>query len=786
MVRALSHRPLAVAGLAILISSLWGSQFGFPGPWIPLLLGGAIACRGLRGGQQTASETSIARSRVLVVALLASSVGLQSGRSQFAATHAAETTRRGWAARDPPHTLVTADLVVRTSGENPWSGRAWILGDREDGIRLECSWPGVVPDGVGAGTHVRVTGRLSVPRGPTNPGQRDMALAWTRKGVAGRLFLKSPNNLELRGGTVAPWRAMLRQMRRRAAYRLRRELSASDAGVACALLLGWRTGLSAEDRLRFERTGTMHLLAISGMHLLLVAGLVHGLSRRFGAGLRTAALCALTVALIYVPIAGAGAPVRRAAVVLATHALALARGRRPDPASSLGGALVLLVILDPVEVYRLGFWLSFLAAVAIATLATRWSAQWSERTRLLARFPAVRADRPLRLRLARYVWSGLAVSLAAGCATQPLIAWRFGIATPLSPITNLLAAPFITVLMPLVAAQAAGASALAPIVGATLAALRGVLDLCAALPGMCVPVAPPDMLALAIWFAGVIVLVARPRMGLALLGVALLCAWPERRLAPPTLTLLDVGHGQAVLVRDRKGVAVLIDAGSRNRPAVGRSVVIPALREAGIAELACCVVSHGDADHWRGLLPLFGRIRMRHLIVGGTVPPLLQSRAKRHGVPLRHARAGDTLWSGDGASVELVADGHGLLGCNDQSLVLLVRLGTHRILIPADRETEGIRALLRQSVATCAVMVAPHHGAALRPVSLAHELADAVRPHWVLTSSARGFADPATLAAYGSRRWSTFEHGSLRLAVAGDGSLELLPWRGGGATIAAP
>ena len=125
-------------------------------------------------------------------------------------------------------------------------------------------------------------------------------------------------------------------------------LRPADVGpVAVALLLGMRSGLRDLDRLRYERTGTMHMLAISGLHVILLAGLVHTLLRRLGAGPRTAALATLVLAWAYVPLTGAAAPVRRAVTMLTTYGLALVRGRKPDPWSALSGAALLLVLHEP-------------------------------------------------------------------------------------------------------------------------------------------------------------------------------------------------------------------------------------------------------------------------------------------------------------------------------------------------------------------------------------------------------------------------------------------------------
>jgi len=798
MFRALTHRPLAVAGLAVLAGALWGVRFGRLG-W-EVVGSTGLAVTGLavtgffwmrrahhtRSGPTGCEPARAVPWSVLSLALATGAAGLNAGGLVFDRAQSAVALRSAWSARAPPTELMSARLRIHAANENPWTGRASIVGVRPDGTGLRCSWQGTIPPHMGVGSHVEATGRLHLPRGATNPGQRDTAALDARQGIVATLFVMSPKNVEVIGGSVDSWRIRLRRLRREASRRLRARLAPRDAGVACALLLGQRSGLTGDDRLRFEATGTMHLLAISGMHLLLVAGLAHALARRLGAGMRAAAACALIVALLYVPIAGAGAPVRRAAIVLTTHALALMRGRRPDPASALGGALVVLLLFDPVEVFRIGFWLSFLAAAAIAALAPRWSADWSARTRLLARFPAVQRDRPIRLRLARSLWTGLAVSIAASCATQPWIAYHFRIVTPLSPFTNLLAAPFVTVLMPLVAFHAAGLDFCAPVIAVLLVGLRSVLDASAWLPGASLAVPRPETFAIVIWMVGVVTLIRRPRTAMALFAIALTCAWPRTPVRPASLVLLDVGHGQATLVRDRDGRAVLIDAGSRDRPGVGRTVVLAALQDAGISELACCVCTHDDADHWRGLLPLFGRIRIRELVVGESVPPALTAHAERHAVPVRRAQAGHTLWRGRGVRIEALADGRGMMGSNNQSVVALVRLGSHQILLPADCEEDALRALLNRDLPTCSVLVSPHHGAALDPPELATRLGRAVRPRWLLTSNGRGGFDSDSWAGFDPSHWTTARNGALRVDVLPNGGLRLTPWIGHGATIAPP
>ncbi|MHC4953572.1 MAG: ComEC/Rec2 family competence protein [Planctomycetota bacterium] len=825
MIRAFCHRPLALAGLSAVAATLVTAQFDVQldaqydalGDWPgSVRIAGAL---GLALAIGATLRALAATNNALLVTLLvgaAAVAGTESGNRLRVQQVRAEAARQAWVeephssragtsrARAPP-AVTSVDLTVVNAGQDPWTERAWVVGERADGVRLSCNWPGSLPPWVGVGARVRATGRLDFPRRVSNPGGHDHARAMARDGIAARLYLKEGRNLECMSAGGSSGLRVIRSARWESARRLRAALPPADAAVATALLLGWRSGLSERDRLRFERTGTMHLLAISGLHLLLVAGLVHLVARRVGAGPRLAAACALALALAYVPYAGAGAPVRRAAAVLATYGIALARGRVPDSASALGGAALLLTLADPAELFRLGFWLSFVAAVAIAWLAHGWAAEWGARNRMLARFPAVQADRPWRLRFWSYVWRTLPVAVAAGCATQPLIAWHFGLVTPWSPLTNLLAAPFVTLLMPMFAVVAAGGDLVAPvgpaICTALLHALRLVLDACDALPGACIPVTRPHPIAIAVWFGGLTVLTAWPRTGLALLVCALACAWPGGALAQPfralgspttrapEFWLLDVGHGQAALLRDADGRVVLVDGGSRNRRRIGRTAILPALRHLGIARVDLCVCTHDDADHWRGLLPLFGRIRIGAVAVGVDPPQALLAHARRSRVPIRRVLAGGVIWRGREASLRAVDAGAAdpQAHANDRSLVLVAEIGPHSIFLPADRETAGLRSLVDRGLSPCAVMLAPHHGAALPDPRTARAVGRLVAPRWLLVSSARGFADAETLAAFGAlRTWSTARHGALCMTLLADGSLQLRPVGGRGATIAPP
>ncbi|MHC4959953.1 MAG: ComEC/Rec2 family competence protein [Planctomycetota bacterium] len=734
---SLAHRPLAVAGPAVVAGALLHHGLG-PPAWLVLAPCAVLA--------------ALRRDALVLAVLAALAAGLAADRRASLRSSAAPT-------RAPPE-LGRCVLEVTRSGHDPVRGRAWIEGRTPGGAGVLCLWPGEAVPGAGPGARVAVRARFRLPPTAANPGEQDARERLARRGVTLFADLRSAGNVDvLRAGGAGP----LERARRAAAARLRATLPADAAPLACALLLGYRSGLSAEDRALFGRTGTLHVLAISGLHVMLLVGAVHALLKVCGLGPRSAAACSLALALLYVPLTGGAAPIRRAVTMLVFYGIALVRGRPPDAASALGGAAALLAIADPLDVRRIGFHLSFAAAAGIALLAGPWQHRWSRRHRLLARFPAVRADRPLRLRLAAYLLSALPVSLAAWCATAALVAHAFGVVTPLAPLANVAAGPFLVLAVPSIALLALGLP-LASVVAWSLGGLKTTLIAIAQLPVGPVPVPAPPLAAVALWLAGVVVLRWRPAAGLMLLAGAAVWALARPPPSATALHLLDVGHGQAAIVRLGPRT-VLVDAGSRGRLDLARRTVWPALRSLGVRRLDAVVCTHADADHWNALPDLFAIVPVGALLVGGELPPALRRAAAEHDVEIRRLRDGDTVAAGGNARLVVLQSG-GIGTRNDRSVALALESGAGRVLLPADREDAGLAALLAPRLGRCDVLVAPHHGGRCR---LASAFGAATRPRWLIVSSTARFAHRPTLRAYGAREIrGTWRDGCTTVDLSGD------------------
>jgi len=769
--RSLAVRPLLVAGPAAVAGvALAGASPLWTGAILLVLLAWGAARRAV----------------VPALAAVALAAGHEAGALERKSTDATlRDPLQAWP-RAPPGP-VQAVLEVTRCGEDPFHGRGWLEGRPPEGPGLRCDFAGGVPGGVGPGAIVRVSGTCRALVPPGNPGEIDRRVAFARRGVALRCELVTGENAEVL--RPAPWsfRGMLGHARRRAAERLCADLPPDVAPLAVAFLVGDRSGLDDDTRLLFERTGTSHILAISGMHVLLLAAMVHALLRTLGLGPRAAAGVTLALALAYVPVAGAGAPVRRAVAVLAFHGLALVRGRPPDAGSALGGAALLLALFDPAEMLGIGSQLSFTAAAGIVWLAGPWCDRWSGRYRLLRRFPAVKADRRVLVPVSGYLLSAVPVSLAAWISTLSLVARAFGVVTPYALPVNVLAGPLAALFLAAAALVALAVPGAAPVATLIARILKATLACGARLPGSLWVVHPPPVAVVVIWGLACVLFRWRPRLALSCLLGAIALAIVTKPAPPsdPELVLLDVGHGQAALLRSPDGKTVLVDAGSRTRPGVARGILLPALRTLGITRIDVAVVTHADADHWNAMPLLLRRFPVGLLVTGPDPPEDLVRAAEAGHVPWTIARHGSTLLEGPGARLTVIAVGGDALSENDASVALLFEGNGKRALLPADREERGLRALLASGLPACEILVAPHHGARC---GAARALGGAVRSRFLLVSAAPGFPDPATLRDYGAAELiPTYDAGAVTVRFHGSGPLEALPFRKGDrATIRAP
>ena len=467
--------------------------------------------------------------------------------------------------------------------------------------------------------------------------------------------------------------------------RSRGRVPADPTGVLRAVAAGDRTAVDEGIWILLRRTGTAHLLAISGFHVGIVA-LVVGLLFRIGARCTALArpvgvpvgwswVAGASAGFLYALAAGSPVSAQRAAWCLVGVALGRVAGRVTEPMSLLGCAAVAVLVLDPAAVGSAGMQLSFGAVVGILRV-TPWLLRW------------VPPDLPWGV---NRVVQGVSVTVAATVGTLPAAAWWFQEVAPLAPVANLVAMP----VMAFVVVPCAALAVWGPVWAEGFATDLGLVALNALL-ALLEPLAI-EPLHPAVGPVGAILLVAplvwpgRPAWFLPWV----VCALGLRQVPlVDRVTFLDVGQGDAALVELADGRRLLVDGGPPSER------VLAWLRRRGIYALDRVVLTHGDADHIGGALPVLASLRVGSLWVGdtdGMDAPL--ALARERGIEVVHR------------PVPLTGDR------NDRSLVLRA----------ADTWFTGdiglrAEAALAPSLEPAAVLKVPHHGSrsSSSPLLLAH------------------------------------------------------------------
>ena len=625
--------------------------------------------------------------------------------------------------------------------------------EREVGAPL----PALLP-----GERLQLEARLRAPTSLFNPGGFDHAQWYLSHGLGARGYVTQLERLDMPAGPgVDLFRAQRRDW-------MLAEAPAEVAGVLVAIGIGEQGQISAEQWDLLRATGTAHLVAISGLHVSIVALLVGGLVRALWRRLpwaasrlpaqRAAVLGAMVAALGYAALAGFGLPVMRAMLMLVVAGVALWRARRPGTARILSLALLGVLVFDPWAVLSAGFWLSFAAVAAL----------------LLVLSGRVRRPRGWRA-FVRAQW-------AITVLTAPLVMGAFGQFSLVGPVANAVAIPWVSVaLVPSVLlAVLTGNGTLLAIAGWLAMRLMEGLALfgSSALASVSMPM-PPLALVVCAMAGAAFVLVPRGA-GLGPAGVVMmlpLVLWVPPRPAEGRFeaTVIDVGQGLAVLVRTAAH-DVLYDAGPsyyRGGDA-GRAVVLPVLQRLGVRRLDRIVLSHDDADH------VGGAGSVTEVLPPVTVDGGPGVALARH--PVRPCVAG-THWRWDGVAFSYLhpAVASEPTNDNDASCVLRIDAGGQRLLLTGDIRA-GVEAQLVQQGAPVAaeVVLAPHHGS--RSSSSPAFVAAVGARHVVFSAGYRNrYGHPAPevtdrWAGAGVRQWNTARDGAVIIDAGPDG-LSIAGWR---------
>ncbi len=554
-----------------------------------------------------------------------------------------------------------------------------------------------------------------------------LPLSGTRLAVVGRLdasgrtlsaesaeavtFLDPPPALSLR--TLA---ANLREWCRGA---IRHACDPPTAGFLLALLIG-DPGLPPSARDDLVRTGTLHLIAVSGTHLSLFLAGLRLVTRR--------ARVSIPLLVAYALVCGLQPPVLRSLVLAIGHVLGRRMNRASDQAGMLPFSACVVLAFDRGALFDVGFQLSFAAYAGLV-----WFRPPSKDPDPFeaARLRSWHGRMAARLRPA--LWAGIGATLL----TSPISASGFHRLAPVGILATLALSPLIPMLLWLAVAIVVFPD-LRPLSILARAIVEGVLfvaDLWARIPFVVFDVPRLDARALGVlWFFVIVLTVrwfemSRATKTVGLLGIVACLAATDR--APPGLYQLDAGAGAATLLVDDR-VALLVDTGPIRAHTAEQILAL------GIGRIDVLALTHGHEDHVGGLAEVTGRLRVLRTLVTRA-----SSRwATRLQLPAEVVRRGDVLAAGANTIEVLHPTDDSDFGPNDGSLVLRLYWCGRHILLMGDLETDGLRNLLEQEpLDPVDGLLLPHHGSANDHLG---ELLARTRPAWVVLAARPGFAADST------------------------------------------
>jgi competence protein ComEC len=659
------------------------------------------------------------------------------------------------------------------------------------------------------GQRLRIRGRIRSPQIFGDPGVFDRRAYLRQQGIVATLNAKR-NDIQVLPGTggtlLGRWRAQTREsllihiLRLQSDAALRWPLFAirrTDAGLLAAMILGERSLLDQRVKRDFQRTGSYHLLVVSGMAVAILAFAVFWICRLCRMPEVAATILSVIFVALYVTITDLGAPVQRAALMCGVYMLARLFYRGRDVLNAIGLAALAGLAIDPASLFDAGFQMTFLAVIAIAGIAIpvleRTTAVYRKalyqpdstsydlhllpsqaQFRLNLRMLLVRVERLVPKWIARMILFGdmrvllrvadifLISALMQAALALPMAVY-FHRATTLALPANVAVVPVMSFLFPIavIATLCGYAGAWLAFIPKVITALLLHLVSFAVITvshfraaDLRVPTPSSWASCLCLLAVALCLLTARRRhllfagslLALAFSDVCVLYARkPETIAGKLEVTAIDVGQGDSLLVVTPQGKTLLMDGGgtlgvNMSGFDIGEEVVSPYLWSRGFSHLDAVALSHAHGDHIGGLPAVLANFHPDALWIapGSQTQALegLMTEASRFGIPVVQHTAGDRFNFGGAAFTVLapLADETASTSRgNDDSMVVEIACDKASVLLEGDAEKRTER-IITPELGRITLLKVAHHGSA---TSSTPELVARTQPEFAVISVGR-------------------------------------------------
>lgn len=559
------------------------------------------------------------------------------------------------------------------------------------------------------GDYICMSGTVSVPDSATNPGTFDQYIYLRNKG-----YYLCISNGTIESGNHRPYsiEGFLYGIKNRCTKIIDNSFDSESAGIVKAMLVADKSTLDKNIKKLYSENGIAHIMAISGVHVAIIGMTLYGFLRKLRIGRLISGTFSIAIIILYGIMTGMSSSTERAVIMLILSIAAEYFGRKTDAPTSMGFAMIIMVLGNPYVILDAGFQLSFAAITGVTVVAP----QLRKLLRMFKRFIKEADEKKkqkhkkimsLRKMIIKLI-DALVVGIASFITTTPVIIYYYYQFPPYSIFINLIVIPLVSLIV--------GGSILVVLTGLffTGAAvvmtypvrliLFGYKYLCifaSGLPGASVLVGHISIGMVFVYYLSVVLIFAILRMirigkteregpilYLMLAAVLFLTVVYEVYSYDKSLKIvyMDVGQGDGVLLRTSGHGGILIDGGSSSNKRVGEYVMVPVLKYYGVSEIEYAFVSHGDVDHVSGLEYLLNEEQSGVHVVNLVLPEYgdqdalqeLKSEAIANNVNIIYMKPGDNITynhqHAETINIEcLYPDeeaGQGVLDTNNLSMIL--------------------------------------------------------------------------------------------------------------------
>lgn len=584
------------------------------------------------------------------------------------------------------------------------------------------------------GMTVSFSGVIKKPPGSRNPGDFNYCEYLANKGVFFQVNCRQGDLKAVeKGGSL---RKIIAERRYKIQNAVKSLLPERESGLLLGFLFGDTSGIPDDEWEIYQRAGVLHLFSVSGLHVAFMLGTFYFLLSLFTDRQSIRVICGAVVLVLYYFLIGWQVSFVRAAIMVFLSMLALLTGRKKDIYTSIALAVAVILVINPGELFQMGFQMSFTATAGIVYYT-----------------PFL-----LRLGLGRV----LSAALAAHLATLPLIMYHFNLISLAAPLLNVFAVAMSTLIASIGLVGACLSCFLPVLAEPFFWAAGGLLYIMSEL-----------VLKVASYSWAALIVRSMPLYFIIMLYFFIFClphlprAWPYLRMmalrhkraaaiimlvlvlfvslwpkpARMEVIFLDVGQGDGIFIRTPAGVTMLIDGGGTPGTdyAIGKSVIRPFLFTKGLEKIDLMLMTHNHLDHSEGLLELLSLFKVGCFMMppaegNNGIETEIIGTCRANGVPVKELTAGEKVELGKDIYIEVLhpENGEKDIG-NNRSLVLRISYLSTSWLLTGDAENKAIAEILASGEKLGAnILKLPHHGSIS---SYNPQFYEAVSPNTVIISA---------------------------------------------------